>query len=399
MVPDSTVTLPLDAAITDKSSAQDIIRSLKNSAASLVHRLSLANTLWHSRTVYLPGKTELLLDWITVLLVRSIPTSNNNNKNNKNNNNTAAAAAATGNASTQNSSSRIDALAYQSSDAWSFLLTILVSIDKNLSDSLTTEQAWSLQLKVPLLPLFTAIVRWSSQNTDTDTELPLILPIAQQVFRLTTSTLAYTAGISVDQLSQLSLDVLHTLNSLVQMPLACVADTRGLCPVDSRTKHQKRIPSAVILRRIMRGTGDASRSLGSKQGIRNYDWFYPRSLWTLLINGELCEPSVEGSSHTAAAAGFLLPSLCRSAALDASSPSSSSAFAVLLLSVENKIFTLCDFPSFSKNESQKISLLSVRCVAVLESVIRKMLPAQSMALLIQFQEELFEHYSANHLNA
>ncbi|KAH6576521.1 hypothetical protein BASA60_004516 [Batrachochytrium salamandrivorans] len=609
MVPDSTVTLPLDAAITDKSSAQDIIRSLKNSAASLVHRLSLANTLWHSRTVYLPGKTELLLDWITVLLVRSIPTSNNNNKNNKNNNNTAAAA--TGNASTQNSSSRIDALAYQSSDAWSFLLTILVSVDKNLSDSLTTEQAWSLQLKVPLLPLFTAIVRWSSQNTDTDTELQLILPIAQQVFRLTTSTLAYTAGISVDQLSQLSLDVLHTLNSLADASLP-VSQTLWDYSFDILTKTQyeqklssnqrkilsfstqKLLPVQILLRycllhnstpilsdastlqfmawflsqtkhtvfhadhmleygqmlidlqsrRIHSGTGDASAALDQKQGIKEILTSYPRTLLDSLgsmVNSS--EPSVEGINRNRSAAleaipiifkcfcssfiergkqdlhssvifslfeelyrlvftftpkphsnslasqptasksdltmlGELLAVLLESDIFRPTGDVKSKAQRLLLVEIFDTLLTLAqslkpkseehspilfswvqliqldfsivadkisdmwqfvllpkgpsselaiDFsvilidmfvksreldimlknvlmffrmtPSLHGKNLKKISLLSVRCVAVLESVIRKMLPAQSMALLIQFQEELFEHYSANHLNA
>ncbi|EGF79022.1 hypothetical protein BATDEDRAFT_90199 [Batrachochytrium dendrobatidis JAM81] len=190
----STSTVFIDAIVSVDSSLQSITQALRNNSIPFSQRLKLAISLWHSHKVFLPGKTELLLDWISSLLVKSIVSN---------------ADAVNESANLSKTSDQV--LPYLSLDGWTFFLDILKHIDVQKKQDLALKQSLFLQLKVPLSPLFSALVSLSAHQISATVQPDLIISVANQVFRLATTSLADIAAISVDQLSQLSIDVLQTL--------------------------------------------------------------------------------------------------------------------------------------------------------------------------------------------
>ncbi|KAI8923694.1 Urb2/Npa2 family-domain-containing protein [Entophlyctis helioformis] len=232
------------AASTGAATVQELIRTLRSNNTPLSERLRLGRSLWTSHAVYVPGKTELLLDWIAALLVKSVPSST-----------TSTATTAAADVCRAACRWAFGIHAYQCiSTMWQMLLDLLHSLaPQSQASAPISTNAPSMQLKVPLAPLFAAVARASPDQASIQ-----LLPLARTVFGLTTGSLAAVARISTDQLASLGLEIAQCLLSRIagSQPLSpalwdyAIGILEKMQQEQVKSPHQKKIFTFAVQKQV-----------------------------------------------------------------------------------------------------------------------------------------------------
>nr|KAJ3423316.1 Cytoplasmic GTPase/eEF2-like protein (ribosomal biogenesis) [Polyrhizophydium stewartii] len=211
-------------AATSTDSVQAMTRTLRAASVPLDERLRLASTLLTSRALHLPGKTEVLLDWIMQTLVRSLPAQQQQQQQQAGH--SKGTQKVRHDKQPQQQEPACGSPAYLSLGAWRFLARMLGSLvpskarDAHADSSRVPDVDGSdlpavegIQLKVPLTPLFASLIRASDELLSGDSDSHELLDEARTVFVLATTTLSNVARITADQLGPLALNVLEELHA------------------------------------------------------------------------------------------------------------------------------------------------------------------------------------------